>query len=187
MKYNFLLLILLICSISFEKIYTKKTNKPFLNGEKIKLISGTVNSFKTQIPFDLYYLDICSPEDVVQIPSNLGEILLSGKSFQTGFELSINESKIGQLLCKKKISKTAYKRIFKLIENEYFVNYYLDNLPVGLAKTYFNISTKEIKYNTGIPIGYIIDNQTFINNYFRINIQLNKIISLLNKIIFLLY
>ena len=175
MKYNFLLLILLICSISFEKIYTKKTNKPFLNGEKIKLISGTVNSFKTQIPFDLYYLDICSPEDVVQIPSNLGEILLSGKSFQTGFELSINESKIGQLLCKKKISKTAYKRIFKLIENEYFVNYYLDNLPVGLAKTYFNISTKEIKYNTGIPIGYIIDNQTFINNYFRINIQLNKI------------
>ena len=128
----------------------------------MNLISGTVNSFKTQIPFDLYYLDICAPEDISLIPSNLGEKLLSGKSYQTDFELSINESKIGQLLCTKKISKTAYKRIINLIEKEYFVNYFLDNLPVGLAHTYFNISTKEIRYNTGVPIGFIRDNKAFI-------------------------
>ena len=183
MKKNFFLLIISLCSILFEKINSKNQKNAFRNGEKINLISGTVNSFKTQIPFDLYYLDICPPEDVVQIPSNLGEILLSGKSYQTSFELFINESKTGQLLCKKKISKTAYKRIFNLIEKEYFVNFFLDNLPVGLAHTFFNISTKEIKYNTGIPIGFIKDNQAYINNYFRINIQLNKIIfpTLVNK------
>ena len=175
MKKNFFLLILLLCSNMFENINSKKEKNSFRNGEKINLISGTVNSFKTQIPFDLYYLDICPPEDVVQIPSNLGEILLSGKSYQTGFEFSINENKIGQLLCKKKISKTAYKRIINLIEKEYFINYFLDNLPVGLAHTFFNISTKEIKYNTGIPLGFIKDNQAYINNYYRINIQLNKI------------
>ena len=114
MKKNFFLLILLLCSILFERINSKKEKKSFRNGDKINLISGTINSFKTQIPFDLYYLDICPPEDAVQIPSNLGEILLSGKSYQTGFEFSINENKIGQLLCKKKISKTAYKRIINL-------------------------------------------------------------------------
>ena len=175
MKKNFFLLNLLLCSILFEKINSKKAKNSFRKGDKINLISGTVNSFKTQIPFDLYYLDICPPEDVVQIPSNLGEILLSGKSYQTNFEFSINENKISQLLCKKKISKTAYNRIINLIEKEYFINYFLDDLPVGLAHTFFNISTKEIKYNTGIPIGFIKDNQAYINNYYRINIQLNKI------------
>ena len=175
MKNKIFYLILSLFFTLIEKTNSKKSKKSYKNGEKINLISGTVNSFKTQIPFDYYYLDICAPEDVVLIPSNLGEILLSGKSYQTGFELSINESKIGQLLCNKKISKTAFKRINNLIHKEYFINYFLDNLSVGLAHTYFNISTKEISYNTGIPIGFEKGNQTYINNYFRINIQLNKI------------
>ena len=175
MKNKIFYLILSLFFTLIEKTNSKKSKKSYKNGEKINLISGTVNSFKTQIPFDYYYLDICAPEDVVLIPSNLGEILLSGKSYQTGFELSINESKVGQLLCNKKISKTAFKRINNLIHKEYFINYFLDNLSVGLAHTYFNISTKEISYNTGIPIGFEKGNQTYINNYFRINIQLNKI------------
>ena len=99
---------------------------------------------------------------------DLNLILVISAQYQTNFELSINESKVGQLLCTKKISKTAFKRINNLIHKEYFVNYFLDNLPGGLAHTYFNTSTKEIRYSTGVPIG-------FVKNYFRINVQLNKI------------
>ena len=175
MKNKLFLLTLSFISAAIGKITPRKEKKSYKNKEKINLISGTVNSFKTQIPFDLYYLDICAPEDILLIPANLGERLLSGKSYQTDFQLSINESKVGQLLCNKKISNTAFKRINNLIRKEYFVNYFLDNVPVGLAKSFFNISTKEIKYNTGIPIGFVRDNQAFINNYFRINVQLNKI------------
>ena len=175
MKNKFFYLIISLFFTSIAKTNSKNSKKSYRNGEKINLISGTVNSFKTQIPFDYYYLDICSPEDIVLIPSNLGERIFSGKSYQTGFELSINESKVEQLLCTKKISKTAFKRIGNLIHKEYFVNYFLDNLPVGFAHTYFNISTKEIRHNTGIPIGFEKDNQIYINNYFRLNIQLNKI------------
>ena len=175
MKNKFFLLTLSLFFTLFEKINSKRPKKSYRNGEKVNLISGTVNSFKTQIPFDLYYLDVCVPEDVLLIPSNLGETLLSGKSYQTNFELSINESKVGQLLCTKKISKTAFKRINNLIHKEYFVNYFLDNLPGGLAHTYFNTSTKEIRYSTGVPIGFVKNNQAYINNYFRINVQLNKI------------
>jgi len=175
MKQNFFLLIISFYLVLIKTINCKKPKKSYKNGEKVYINSGTVNSFKTQIPFDLYYLDICAPEDIVLIPSNLGEKLMSGKSYQTGFELSINKSKVGQLLCTKKISKTAFKRINNLIRKEYFVNYYLDDVPVGLSHTYFNISTKKIKYNTGIPIGFMKNEQLYINNYFRINIQLNKI------------
>ena len=174
MKTNFLYLFI----IYFIKLIDSKPlkfKKSFIKGEKVNLISGSINSFKTQIPFDLYYLDICPPEDVVLISNNLGERLLSGKSYQTGYELSINENKKCQILCNKKISKSAFKRIDNLIRKEYFVNYLLDNLPVGLAKTYYDINTIKIKYNTGIPLGFVKDNKTYINNYYRIIMQLNKV------------
>ena len=175
MKTIFFLLIIFLYYIILIQSQPIKFKHSFKQGEKINLISGTVNSFKTQIPYDLYYLDICPPEDIQLINNNLGERLLSGKSYQTGYELLINENKICKILCKKRISKTAFKRINNLITKEYFVNYFLDYLPAGLSKTYSNISTKKIKYNTGIPLGFIENNHTFINNYYKINVQLNKI------------
>ena len=100
-----------ILIITFNFIYSIKRGnagpikfkESFTKGEKINIISGTVNSFKTQIPYDLYYLDICAPEDVILVQNNLGERLLSGKSYQTGYELSINENKKCKFLCKKRI------------------------------------------------------------------------------------
>ena len=175
MKTIFFLLIIFLYYIILIQSQPIKFKHSFKQGEKINLISGTVNSFRTQIPYDLYYLDICPPEDILLINNNLGERLLSGKSYQTGYELLINENKICKILCKKRISKTAFKRINNLITKEYFVNYFLDYLPAGLSKTYSNISTKKIKYNTGIPLGFIENNHTFINNYYKINVQLNKI------------
>ena len=174
MMTNFFLIIVfnIIILLKSKPLKVKNT---FEQGDKINLISGTINSFKTQIPYDLYYLDICAPEDVFLIPTNLGERLLSGKSYQTGYELNINENKICKILCKKKISKTAFKRINKLIKKEYFINYFLDFLPGGLSQTYFNISTKKIKYNTGIPIGFVKNGKTYINNYYKISVQLNKV------------
>ena len=63
MRTIFFLLIVFNCYILI-KSRPLKFKKSFKQGERINLISGTVNSFKTQIPYDLYYLDICAPEDV---------------------------------------------------------------------------------------------------------------------------
>ena len=92
MNKNIFLLILTYFMI-LAKSKQKKVKKSYKNGEKINLISGMVNSFKTQIPYDLYYLDICAPEDEILISTNLGERLISGKSYQTDYELNINEKK----------------------------------------------------------------------------------------------
>ena len=167
----------LIILYSIIKVNSKKKKKKsFKEGEKINIISGTVNSFKTQIPYDLYYLDVCAPEDDVLIDTNLGERLISGKLYKTGFQLSINQNKKCEILCYKKVSKKAFKRINNLIKKEYFINYFLDNLPAGQAHTNFEIRTINLKYNTGgVPLGFTKDNKTFINNYFRIIIELNKV------------
>ena len=168
-------LIIIFYSIIEVNSKKKKAQKSYKEGEKINIISGTVNSFITQIPYDLYYLDVCAPEDDVLITTNLGERLISGKSYKTGFELSINQNKKCEILCYKKVSKKAFRRINNLIRKQYFINYFLDNLPVGLAHTHFEIRTIKVKYNTGIPLGFIKNNKTYINNYFRIIIELNKV------------
>ena len=151
----------------------KKMKMIFKSGEKINIVSGSVNSFKTQIPYDLYYLDICPPEDVIQIPANLGELLLIGKSYHTGYEVLVNETKKCNLLCRKKIYNTSYKRLNNLISKDYYIKYFLDSLPAGLAKTNYINNTKEIIYNTGIPIGFIKNEKTYIYNYYKINIEIN--------------
>ena len=172
---NSIFLLILFNFIVLVDSKQKIVKKSYKDGEKINLISGMVNSFKTQIPYDLYYLDICAPEDEILVSTNLGERLISGKSYQTDYELNINEKKICEILCDKKISQKAHKRITDLIKKEYFVNYFLDNLPAGQAYTNYSINTIKLNYNTGIPIGFIKDNITYINNYFKIIVQLNKI------------
>ena len=151
----------------------------FNHGEKLNLISGYINSFKTQIPYDLYYLDLCAPDDMNLFPLNLGEIMLAGRFYQTNYQLNVNQSVKCKFLCSEKIHKRIYKKIKSLIDNEYFINYYLDNLPVGLAKTVKNENNKinkQIRFDTGIPLGFIENNITYIYNYYKIDIELNEVI-----------
>ena len=179
MKYFYFLILsfYIINIINNQRI--KNYDTSFKHGEKIFLISGIINSFKTQIPYDLYYLDLCAPDDQNLFPLNLGEMILSGKFYQTSYQLHINESVKCNFLCSEKINKRIYKKIKPLIEQDYFINYYLDNLPVGLAKTFKNennITTKQIRFDRGIPLGFIENNITYIYNYYKIDIELNEII-----------
>ena len=82
---NSIFLLILFNFIVLVGSKQKIVKKSYKDGEKINLISGMVNSFKTQIPYDLYYLDICAPEDEILVSTNLGERLISGKSYQTDY------------------------------------------------------------------------------------------------------
>ena len=179
MKYFYFLILsfYIINKINNQRI--KNYDTSFRHGEKIFLISGIINSFKTQIPYDLYYLDLCAPDDQNLFPLNLGEMIFSGKFYQTSYQLNINESEKCNFLCSEKINKRIYKKIKSLIDQDYFINYYLDNLPVGLAKTFKNennITTKQIRFDRGIPLGFIENNITYIYNHYKIDIELNIMI-----------
>ena len=173
--FHFFIFYLLLNKINSQRI--KNYHTSFKNGEKINIIAGSINSFKTQIPYDLYYLNLCAPEDINIFPLNLGEILLSGQSYESNYQLNINQSVKCKLLCTEKITRRNFNNINSLINKEYFINYYLDNLPVGLAKTdKNNTKTKKIRFDKGIPLGYIENNITYIYNYYKIYIELNEVI-----------
>jgi hypothetical protein len=173
----FLIYIYLIKYIANQRI--KSYYSSYKHGEKINIVSGAINSFKTQIPYDLYYLDICTPDEAILFPANLGEIILSGKPYETNYELNINKSEKCILLCSEKISRRSFHILSNLITKEYFINYYLDNLPVGLSKSYKSKSNNktinnEIRFDRGIPLGFIENDIIFIYNYYKIIIELNK-------------
>ena len=174
--FNLILIIFyIIKQIDTQRIKSYYTS--YKHGEKIKIVSGAINSFKTQIPYDLYYLDLCAPDDITLFPSNLGEIILSGKPYETNYELNINQSEKCKFLCSEKMSRNNYNKIKTLINKDYFINYYLDNLPVGLAETHRNknnIINKYIRFDIGIPLGYIKNNNIYIYNYYKIYVELNK-------------
>ena len=171
----FLIYIYFIKHIVSQRIKSYYTS--YKHGEKINIVSGAINSFKTQIPYDLYYLDICSPDEAILFPANLGEIILSGKPYETNYELNINKSEKCILLCSEKISRRSFHILSDLIEKDYFINYYLDNLPVGLSKSYKSKNktiNNEIRFDRGIPLGFIKNDTTYIYNYYKIIIELNK-------------
>ena len=179
--FHFFFIYLLLNKIKNQRI--KNYNTSFKPGEKINIIAGSINSFKTQIPYDLYDLNLCAPEDITIFPLNLGEIILSGQSYESNYQLNINQTVKCKLLCSQKIIKRDFNKIKSLISKEYFINYYLDNLPVGLAKTYKakksnrNIINKRIRFDKGIPLGFIENNLTYIYNYYKIYIELNEVVT----------
>ena len=173
--YSFLIILYIIKKIKTQRI--KSYDTTYAHGEKINIVSGTINSYKTQIPYDLYYLDICTPDEPILFKANLGEIILSGKSYETNYQLNINQTIKCKLLCGEKITRKIYKRITNLINKDYFINYYLDNLPVGLItpiKSNNKTINKQIRLDRGIPLGFIENNIPYIYNYYKINVELNQ-------------
>jgi transmembrane 9 superfamily protein 2/4 len=163
-------LIRMSTSIIGKDLYTHKENAT------IQLAVGSLNSIKTQIPFDYYYLDICPPEKLVLEPDNLGEILTGDRSYYSKYQFKIGQNEYCQELCVKKIN-TVDVNLFKwMINRNYTVNWYADKLPAGLK--FENEEKVDVHYLSGVPIGYqekaIEDVDTIIYNHLTFTIQIHK-------------
>ena len=76
-------LILLIISLIKCDLLSSFTH---YDGEEIPLTVDSLTSITTQIPYDYYYLNICPPEDKMQVPDNLGEILQGSRKYITNYK-----------------------------------------------------------------------------------------------------
>ena len=61
-----------------------------------------------------------------------------------------------------------------LINKNYFINLYLDNLPVVLRNFNIELNTSSFDLSSGIPLGYIYDNYYYIYNHYEFHILINK-------------
>lgn len=144
-----------------------------------------INSITTQIPYDFYELNICPPDDMVKLRSNFGERLMGSTTYQSNYHLIFNHNECCKVLCEHKFNKVDHKKVKWSIEKEYGINWILDGLPVGNAKTINSFDSKPtlvVKYSGGIPLGYVDQetNETYIYNHYRIYIGLSNMTNIVS-------
>ena len=169
-------ILLLIISLTKSDLISSFTH---YDGEEISLTVDSLTSITTQIPYDYYYLNICPPEDKMQVPDNLGEILQGSRKYITNYKVNIKNNTNFKILCKKKLSKTNINAYTWLINNNYKINLFLDLLPAGYVELNEKNKNIIVSYNEGIPLGFIAnyddENSIFINNHYRLFIHYNEI------------
>lgn len=86
----------------------------------------------------------------------------------------INHNKKCKEYCTKKFNKNDIDVFQWLIERDYFVTFYLDSLPAAINRTNPITNKTKILYNTGLPIGYIVNNTFYVYNHYVIYVDLHQ-------------
>ena len=176
--------------------------KEFDTGESVVLKYDKMDSVKTQLPYSIYDLPFCTPKDaekkdkdgnpdtvVVNAADNLGEVLAGDRMESSPYELRFKENHACQILCRKKFDSSQAKKVQKFIDNEYKVQFWIDNLP-GAQKFYYVLENNKgetvdvsqmkdknkdgdllYRYDRGYLIGEKTDNGHAIFNHIRFKIS----------------
>lgn len=103
----------------------------WVEGDTIPLNVNKINSVKTLIPYEYYYLPFCSPMAPREQKENLGEIMAGDAIMDSLYTLKMKKDAICQVLCKPRTySPGESKKFISMIKDEYFAQWIVDNLPV---------------------------------------------------------
>ncbi len=170
---------LFVITIFVIQIINIKSNKIFdyshKEGSRLNIHAGTLSSKRGIIPYAYPKLNICNSKRIKRVEDTLGEILTGNSYYSTEYLAKVNIDTYCNILCYNNFTEKNVNFLQKLIRRKYFSNMVVDKLPAGLLL--YNNETKQtrIRYFSGIPIGYIKDDQYYINNHLQFHILLNKI------------
>ena len=146
-----------------------------LEGTSINIEVGKLSSYNYIIPYSFNRLRICNLKRLQRAEDNLGEILTGDDLYLSDYSAKINENKFCEVLCNNQFTRNTLRKLKKLIDRNYYTNWYVDKLPAGLM--YYNYDTKktEINYFYGIPLGRKDKDKYIIYNHLHFKILINKI------------
>ena len=167
----FLFIIIYISSINSSSIF----DYSHLEGSSINIQVGKLSSNNYIIPYSYNRLKICNLKRIKRAEDNLGEILTGEDLYISEYTANINENKFCEILCNNHFRKNTIRKIKRLIDRNYYSNWYVDKLPAGLI--YYNYDTKktDINYFYGIPLGKKEKDKYIIYNHLHFKILINKI------------
>ena len=167
----FLFIIIYISSINSSSIF----DYSHLEGSSINIQVGKLSSNNYIIPYSYNRLKICNLKRIKRAEDNLGEILTGEDLYISEYTANINENKFCEILCNNQFRKNTIRKIKRLIDRNYYSNWYVDKLPAGLI--YYNYDTKktDINYFYGIPLGKKEKDKYIIYNHLHFKILINKI------------
>ena len=145
-----------------------------INSE-LQIQAGALSSINGIIPFSYEKLKICDSKKITKVEDTLGEILTGERIFSTEYLAITGKDSFCETLCYNQFDEKSLKLIISLIKRNYFINWYLDKLPAGLLNFDKNKKVSNIDYFTGIPLGYIKNEQIYIYNHLQFHILINEI------------
>jgi transmembrane 9 superfamily protein 2/4 len=154
--------------------------------EPIPLLVNKIFSDHTQLQYAYFDLPfVCPPSGKAHggspfgsgqsISLNLGEVLRGDRIMTSDFELTMGKDVECQALCTREVSRSNVKWARNLIEQNYVIEWIVDNLPG--ATSFVTVDRSRKYYASGFKMGYRdISPSTgrsryFINNHFTIVIR----------------
>jgi transmembrane 9 superfamily protein 2/4 len=144
----------------------------YTEGSPVDLKVNKLTSVKTQLPYRYYVLPYCQPETLSVAAENLGEILMGDHIENSMYDIRMNVNASCSFLCKHKLTATEKQQFRTMIDQEYQVNWLVDNLPAAMR--YFRRRDNSYSYTNGFPVGMKRNGKYFVHNHIRIGLQYNQ-------------
>jgi transmembrane 9 superfamily protein 2/4 len=138
---------------------------------EVELFVSKVDSSKTQLPFDYYYLNYCTPDTITPRPENLGQVLRGDRIENSAYQLHMKYDEDCKFLCQKANDNDQVQNFKWMIDNDYRASWVIDNLPTGM-RTYAETMVTTM-YVDGFPLGFKHDDEYFLYNHAHIFVQVH--------------
>eukprot|EP00405_Crypthecodinium_cohnii_P009670 CAMPEP_0206432620 /NCGR_PEP_ID=MMETSP0324_2-20121206/8067_1 /ASSEMBLY_ACC=CAM_ASM_000836 /TAXON_ID=2866 /ORGANISM="Crypthecodinium cohnii, Strain Seligo" /LENGTH=617 /DNA_ID=CAMNT_0053898771 /DNA_START=45 /DNA_END=1898 /DNA_ORIENTATION=- len=138
-------------------------------GEGIELKVNKLTSVKTQLPYSYYSLPYCKPKGkIIDSPENLGETLMGDLIESSPYEINMTVPVNCKVLCEETLDEAKRNQFRSMIEDEYLVNWILDNLP---AATRYRNTSGPFLYTDGFLVGIMQNRHYYVHNHVTLDIQ----------------
>eukprot|EP00929_Paragymnodinium_shiwhaense_P088812 TRINITY_DN4911_c0_g1_i1.p1 TRINITY_DN4911_c0_g1~~TRINITY_DN4911_c0_g1_i1.p1 ORF type:complete len:626 (-),score=129.89 TRINITY_DN4911_c0_g1_i1:460-2337(-) len=141
-------------------------------GSSVPLKVNKLTSVKTQLPYRYYVLPFCQPPEIHVAAENLGEILTGDSIENSMYDIKMNVNASCAYLCQRYLGDEEKKEFKRMIDNEYQVNWLVDNLPAAMR--YYRRRDNSYSYTNGFPVGMKRNGRYFVHNHIRIGLQYHQ-------------
>jgi len=148
----------------------------YTNGQQIPVKVNKLTSVHTLLPYDHYSLPFCSPTNVINYATNLGEVLVGDRVRNSLYEINGGLDVSCRILCFAEYNQSDIDAFKLRIKDEYKVSVSVDNLPA--ADTYSLLLPNNVTqdfYSLGYFIGETDDqNNYYLNNHLDFKILIHR-------------
>jgi len=137
----------------------------------VELKVNKLTSVKTQLPYRYYTLPYCQPRDIVESVENLGEILAGDTIENSPYDIRMLQNSSCKVLCKMPLPQESKDKFKSMIDDEYLVNWIVDNLPAATRYVRRGVGGGEFTYMNGFPVGIVRSGRYYIHNHVKLDLK----------------
>jgi len=141
---------------------------------EIEIKVNTLTSVKTQLPYSYYALPYCRPKEVRKRIENLGEILAGDDIQNSPYQLRMLKNETCKVLCNNKLTEEHKEQFRNMIDNDYHVNWIVDNLPGATKYIKEGGPPGEFTYLNGFPVGVTRAGHYYVHNHVSLKLAYHR-------------